>query len=170
MVGLLLSLRALAVTGVPVRSAPDLAIDAALDLLALKDGDRFCDLGCGHGNVLERARQRANVDATGFELNPSIALLAGLRSLRDGKVHVRCRDSRRADLSNYTALYAFLMPRPMVDLAPLFEKLQPGTRIVSIDFAIPDWKPLETREVGSLRHPVRLYVVGQHHHSSEQPS
>jgi SAM-dependent methyltransferase len=157
---LVLSLRALAATGVPVRSAPDPAVEAALDLLALKDGERFVDLGCGHGNVLAAARRRADVLALGFELNPTIAVLAGLRCLGDRKVEVRCRDSRRAELSGAQAIYAYLMPRPMQDLAPLLSKLPVGTRIASVEFALPGWEPVAVREVGLLRQPVRLYVVG----------
>jgi hypothetical protein len=154
---LLLSLRALAVTGVPVRSASPAAVEAALDLLALRDGERFADLGCGHGNVLARARARADVLAEGFELNPSIALLAALRHLRDPRVHIHARDSRRADLSRFTALYAYLLVSPMAELAPVLARLPAGTRIASVDYELPGWTPAETREVGL--HRVLLYVV-----------
>lgn len=160
--GMLLSLRALTLTGVPVRSAPEGSVEAALDLLALEDGERFCDLGAGHGNVLAAARARADVQAEGFELNPWIALLARLRCLGDRKVKVRCRDSRHADLSGIAAFYAYLMPKPMAELATTLERLAPGTRIVSVDFPIPGFQPLEIREIGPLRQPVMLYVIGRH--------
>ncbi len=159
---LLLSLRALGSTGVPVRSASPEAVAAALDLLQLRDEDRFVDLGCGRGNVLRAARARANVEATGYELNPTVALLAGLRSLPDARVHVRWRDSRKADLSQARALYAYLMPRAMAEWAATLDALAPGTRIVSVDFEVPGWVAAETRTVGPLAQPVRLYRVGEH--------
>jgi len=59
----LLSLHALSKTGVPVRATPPEAVQAALDLLALKDGERFADLGCAFGQVLRAARARADVEA-----------------------------------------------------------------------------------------------------------
>ena len=158
--GLVLSLRALAVTGVPVRSAPEEAVAAALDLLELRDGERFCDLGCGHGQVLVAARRRAQVQALGFELNPGVALLAKLRCLTDRAVRVRCADSRRADLTGVTALYAYLMPKPMAELEPILARLPEGTRLVSVEFALPHLVPVATREVGPQRQPVRLYQVG----------
>lgn len=156
----LLSLRALATTGVPVRAAPPEAIEAALDLLELRAGERFVDLGCGTGGVLRAARRRAAVDAVGWELNP-FAFLAAL--LRSGGARVRLGDFRRADLSGTRAAYAYLMPRMLAQLAgPLEERLPAGCRLVAIDFPIPGWKPLAVREVGPLRQPVRLYVVGRH--------
>lgn len=159
---LALSLRALAATGVPVRAASDEAVSAALELLELREGERFVDLGCGEGKVLRAARRRARVSATGYELNPAVALWAGLRSLPDSAVHVRCRDARRADLGQAQALYAYLMPAAMAALAPKLEALAPGTRVASVDFPIPGWTPLRTREVGPLRQPVMLYVIGRH--------
>ncbi len=133
---------------------------AALDLLELRDGERFCDLGCGHGNVLALARRRANVEALGFELNPAVALLAKLRCLGDRSVRVRWADSRRADLSGVTAVYAYLMPTPMAEREPLLARLPEGARLVSVEFALPNREPVATREVGPQRQPVRLYRLG----------
>jgi len=156
---LVLSLRALGSTGVPVRAASPEAIAAALELLALKDGERFVDLGCGQGDVLLAARKRADVEVEGYELNPSVALLAALRCFGDRKVHLRFRDSRRERFDGVHALYAYLMPRAMADWAPKLSALAPGTRIVSVDFELPGWAPAATKTVGPLAQPVRLYVV-----------
>ncbi|MFT3836900.1 MAG: class I SAM-dependent methyltransferase [Myxococcaceae bacterium] len=156
---LALSLRALGSTGVPVRASTDDAIAAALDLLELEPGDHLVDLGCGQGDVLLAARRRADVTADGYELNPSVALLAALRGLTDSKLHVRFGDSRQADLSAATALYAYLMPRAMTEWAPKLAALKSGTRIVSVDFELPGWTAKATRTVGPLAQPVRLYVV-----------
>ncbi len=156
----MLSLRALAVTGVPVRSASAEAVAAALDLLELRAGERFVDLGCGHGNVLVEARRRADVRALGFELNPAIALLARLRCGIDRAVEIRCGDSRHADLTGVTAFYAYLMPRPMWELEVWLSRFPEGTRLVSVEFALPNLVPAATREVGLLRQPVRLYRLG----------
>jgi hypothetical protein len=160
---LLLSLRALATTGVPVRSASAEAVAAALDLLALREGESFCDLGCGRGNVLGASRKRGRIRAIGYELNPVIAGLAALRHLLNRDVRVRCADSRRADLSHIDAVYAYLMPRAMAELStPLEKTLRAGTRVASVDFPIPGWTPAAVREVGPLRQPVYLYVLGEH--------
>lgn len=165
---LLASMRALAVTRVPVVTAPPEVVAAALDLLELRDGERFCDIGCGWGGVLKAARRRADVEAVGFELNPTVALVAAARNLFDGKVRIRCRDARRSDLGRPDALYAFLMPHAMAELAPLFEdQLAPGSRIVAVDFPIPEWTPVMQRRAGFEGHEVYLYVLGRHREASQ---
>ncbi len=156
---LVLSLRALGSTGVPVRAATPEAISAALELLELQPGEQLVDLGCGQGDVLLAARRRADVIAHGYELNPSVARVAAARTLRDSKIHVHLADSRRADLSGARALYAYLMPRAMTEWAPKLAALKSGTRIVSVDFELPGWTAKATRTVGPLAQPVRLYVV-----------
>jgi SAM-dependent methyltransferase len=159
---LLLSLRALAVTGVPVRASSSEAVEAALDLLALADGESFCDLGCGTGGTLRAARRRAWVRAIGYELNPFAFTLAALRNLFDLGTRVRLRDFRRARLDRIDAVYAYLMPRAMPEVGDLLEaELRPGARFVSVDFPVPGWKPKAVREVGPLRQPIYLYVLGE---------
>ncbi len=159
---LLLSLRALAATGVPVLHMSPEVVETALDLLELKDGETFCDLGCGTGNVLTAARRRTDVRAVGLELNPAVALVAALRAAKDRKVRVLVRDARKASLSSYDALYAFLMPRAMAELAaPLEIQLPTGARVVSVDFEIPGWRASVRRECKG-GHDVHLYVIGRH--------
>ena len=158
---LLLSLRALSTTGVPVRASPPEAIAAAMDLLDLKDGEKFADLGCGFGGALKAARLRADVACVGFELNPFAA--AGARLSCGRRVRVRWGDFRKADLRGFDAVFFYLMPRFLEKNAAWLEgALAPGTRVAAIDFAVPGWRALQTREVGPLRQPVRLYVVGAH--------
>jgi SAM-dependent methyltransferase len=173
-VGLTLSLRALAVTGVPVRASDPEAVAAALDLLALKDGERFADLGCGTGGVLRAARRRARVRAVGWELNPFAFGLARARNLLDGGVRVRLGDFRRAPpgaLEGLDAVYAYLMPRALAEVGQQLEsQLRDGARFVVIDFPVPGWTPAAVREVGRLRQPVRLYVVGRHRGAAPPPA
>lgn len=156
-----LSLRALAVTGVPVYASEPVAMRAGFELLALKAGDKFVDLGAGHGGVLKAARQFADVDATGFELNPSALLVSRWKNRGDPKVHLDWRDSRRADLREFDAVYLYMLPLQMHAWAEKLRQLKPGTRIVSVDFELPGWKPVDKREVGRLHQPIWLYVAGR---------
>lgn len=159
---LLLSLRTLAVTGVPVVHMNEEVVGTALDMLCLRDGERFVDLGCGAGNVLLAARRKADVLAMGLELNPAVALVALFRTLGDKRARVRARDIRKADLGSPDAVYAFLIPRAMAQLAsPLTAQLREGARIVSVDFEIPGWRAAEVRECKGA-HAIYLYVIGEH--------
>lgn len=157
----LLSLHALSKTGVPVRATPPEAVQAALDLLALKDGERFADLGCAFGQVLRAARARADVEARGWELNPFAAAVAFLRS--DRRTKVRFGDFLGAPTRELDAVYFYLMPRFLERHQGWLEQaFAPGTRVVAIDFPVPGWKSVDRREVGPLRQPVHLYVIGRH--------
>ncbi len=158
---LLFSMWTLSFTGVPVRASPPEAIRAALDLLELRDGERFVDLGCGFGDALRGARRRADVQAVGYELNPFAAAGAALRT--DRRTRVRLADFRRRDLTGFDAAFFYLMPRFLQKNAGWLETaFAPGTRVVAIDFPVPGWRAQAVREVGPLRQPVHLYVIGRH--------
>jgi SAM-dependent methyltransferase len=157
----LFSMWTLSFTGVPVRASPPEAIAAALDLLALKDGERFADLGCGFGDALRGARGRADVAAVGYELNPFAVAGAALRT--DRRTRVRLGDFRRADLKGFGAVFFYLMPKFLQKNAAWLETaFSPGTRVVAIDFPVPGWKTEAVREVGPLRQPIHLYIIGRH--------
>ena len=158
---LFFSMWALAFTGVPVRASSPEAVAAAMELLQLKDGERFVDLGCGFGDALRAARRRADVAAVGYELNPFAAAGAALRTDRSSRV--RLSDFRRADLKGYQAVFLYLMPRFLERNAGWLESaLSEGTRVVAVDFKVPGWTAEQVREVGPLRQPIRLYVIGRH--------
>ncbi|MBR2978604.1 MAG: class I SAM-dependent methyltransferase [Myxococcaceae bacterium] len=155
-----LSLWALRRTGVPVYSAAPWIVRMAIETLNLKDGERFCDLGCGTGRVLRSARRAAKVQATGYELNPFAILYLWALSITDWNVRVRWRDFRKVDLSGFDAVYLYLIPKVLPDLAEQLEKqLRPGARVVSVDFPIPGWKAKEEKERGQK---IWLYVMGEH--------
>lgn len=158
---LLFSMWTLSFTGVPVRRTDPEAIEAALDLLAPEPGQRLVDLGCGFGHALRAARRRADLECVGYELNPFAFAASWLSA--DRKTRVRLGDFRRADLKGFPLVYLYLMPRFLERNAAWLETaFAPGTRVVAIDFPVPGWKAQSLREVGRLRQPVRLYVIGSH--------
>jgi SAM-dependent methyltransferase len=166
---LLLSLRTIAITRVPVVAAGPATVAAALDLLDLEDGERFCEIGCGFGGVVRAARARADVHVLAFELNPAVAALAALRSFRDRKVRIRVQDARTADLCRPDAVYVFLMPHSLGQIRSSLEaQLAPGARVASVDFEIPGWQPVEERLCPG-GHAVFFYVMGRQAVPEERP-
>ena len=79
------------------------------------------------------------------------------------------QDVQVADIKRATVLTLYLLPGMMTTLRPRFLKeLRPGTRIVSHDFDLGDWKPDRTIEVetpekydiaGTWTSNVHLWIV-----------
>lgn len=114
----------------------------ALDLLGLKKGDTFVDLGSGDGSVLIEAASRGLV-CYGYELNPFIWLISKLRTLRFGsQVHISCTNFWSVSLPTETkGVFVFLLDKYMTKLdAKLSSQLQPGGKLVSYTFKIPSKK------------------------------
>ncbi len=114
----------------------------ALDLLNLKPGQVFVDLGSGDGSLLVLAAARG-LKATGYEINPFLWLYSWLRTRRYGsRVNVRLKSFWRADLSDADGVFVFLITHHMKRL----DKLLAGRggnknlKVVSHAFAIPGKK------------------------------
>lgn len=117
----------------------------ALDLLDLKKGDVFVDLGCGDGAVIIEAAKRGLV-CYGYELNPYVWFVAKLRTLRFGsQVHVKCRNFWNVPLPKKTkGVFVFLLDKYMTQLdEKLTGELQKSGRLVSYTFEIPEKKAIK---------------------------
>jgi len=110
----------------------------ALDLLDLKKGQLFVDLGCGDGSTLALAAERG-LRARGYELNPFLAFYAWARTRRYGRrVKVVWGNFWKADLSQADGIFVFLIGHYMSKLDNLITG-QPHKKIkvVSHAFKIP---------------------------------
>lgn len=123
---------------------------SVLDLLDLKPGQVFVDLGSGDGSLLKLAAQRG-LRVTGYEINPFLWLYSWLRTRRYGRrVEVRLRSFWRADLSSADGVFVFLITNHMERLNELLSG-RPGKkplRVVSHAFKIPGQKPAQ--KLGAL--------------------
>ncbi len=135
--GLLLLYPARAWRDAPLFPTPAGALDALPQRLALADGARLLDAGCGLGHglrALHRAWPRARIE--GIESSLPLALWAR-RRCRFARVH-------RGDLwapswAPYTLVYLFQRPESMAPaLAKARAEMAPGSWLVSLAFAVPD--------------------------------
>lgn len=120
---------------------------AALDLLNLKTGQVFYDLGCGDGRVLRAAAKRG-LNCVGYELNPLLAIYAYLATIRFRKnVKIHFGDFWRADISNADGIFVFLVGAHMTRLDKFIktQKFSKSTKVASYAFQIPDKKPLRSK-------------------------
>lgn len=132
---------------------PPEVVDAMLKVANVRRGDVLYDLGSGDGRIPIAAAQKYNVTrATGIEINPERISEAqqNLQTAGVGdRVRFRNEDLFEADFSDATVITLYLLPALNVKLLPkLLRELKPGTRIVSHAFAMGDWKPEQTLEIG----------------------
>lgn len=151
---------------VPFVTTPSEVVEAMLDLAAVRDGDVVYDLGCGDGRlVIAAARRAGGVSGVGIDIDPDRVAEARAAAAAAGvadRVEVRQADLFDADLRPASVVLMFLLPSVNERLVPEFDRMRPGTRIVSHNFRIPGIKPAETRTVRAsdhLDHPVYLYVT-----------
>ena len=149
----------------PYVPSPQEVIDRMLEVAQARQGDTVIDLGCGDGRILITAVQKFKAKAIGIEIDPKIAAQASDTILKLGlqnKARVVRADVFDADLSQADVVTLYLTTSFNEKLRPKFEKsLRPGTRVVSHDYGIRGWNPVEVEEVfvHGRRHRIFLYVV-----------
>ena len=150
----------------PYVVAPEHAVDRMLDMARLRPGETLYDLGCGDGRILIAAAQRYKVKAVGIEISSRLARSAAEHVRKEGledTVKVIHGDFMKTDLSGANVVTLYLATTANDTLRPNLERfLRPNTRVVSYDYPIPGWKPIETSETGGYRgasHTIYLYQV-----------
>ena len=70
----------------------------------------------------------------------------------------RVQDVFKADLSRASVITLYLLPSMMLNLRhKLLTEARPGTRVVSHDYPLPNWKPVEVVEFDA---PEKVAVSG----------
>jgi SAM-dependent methyltransferase len=150
----------------PYVSTPEHAIDRMLALAALKPGETLYDLGCGEGRTVIAAAQEYKIKAVGVEISENLAKKAATKvkgaGLQD-RVKIIHGDFMKTDLSGANVVTLYLATTANDTLRPNLERyLKPSTRVVSYDYPIPGWKPIETSATeghhGAV-HTIYLYQV-----------
>jgi hypothetical protein len=130
---------------------PDAVVDAMLEVANVSGTDVLYDLGSGDGRIPIAAARRFGTRGVGIEIDPERIRAANENRRRAGvedKVTFVQGDLFAQDLSGATVITLYLLPQLNLKLRPTLLKLKPGTRIVSHDFGMGDWKPDRTLRVG----------------------
>jgi SAM-dependent methyltransferase len=129
----------------PYVRTPDHVVTAMLKLASVKASDIVYDLGCGDGRIVIAAAKEYGAHGVGIDIDPERiqearenARKAGVEAL----VRFEVNDLFAADIHNATVVALYLLPDVNLRLRPkLLKDLKPGTRVVSHDFHMGDWKP-----------------------------
>ena len=129
----------------PYVRTPDHVVSAMLKLAGVKSSDLVYDLGCGDGRIVITAATQYGAHGVGIDIDPERIQEARTKALKagvDALVRFEVNDLFAADIHNATVVMLYLLPDINLRLRPkLLKDLKPGTRVVSHDFNMGDWKP-----------------------------
>ena len=129
---------------VPFVPTPQEIVERMLELAQVKKGDVVYDLGSGDGRIVRTAAKKYGVKAVGFEIDPDLIKQSRESIKKEGLgqlAEIREQDIRTVDLSPATVVTMYLLPEVNLMLRPnVWRQLKPGSRLVSHDFDMGDWK------------------------------
>jgi SAM-dependent methyltransferase len=145
---------------VPYVPTPMRVVDRMLDLADLRANEYLIDLGSGDGRIPIAAAQRG-ARALGVDIDPG-RIREAQAAVRLRGVQTRAR-FRRQDLfetpiGEADVVTMYLLPDINMALRPrLLTELRPGTRILSHNFDLGDWRPDASEELDASR--IHMWIV-----------
>jgi SAM-dependent methyltransferase len=137
---------------VPYVPTPEEVVDAMLKLAGVKNTDTVYDLGCGDGRIVITAAKTYGARGVGIDIDPERISEANENAKKAGvtnRVRFIEKDLYEADIREATVVTLYLLSSVNLKLRPkLLSDLKPGTRVVSHQFDMGDWKPDKKVEIG----------------------
>lgn len=129
---------------VPFVPTAEQLVEMMIDMADVGPGDYVIDLGSGDGRIVIAAAKRGAF-GHGIDIDPKRIEEANQNAQKQGvqnRVLFMEEDLFKADFSRANIITMYLLHSVNLKLRPhLLEKLRPGTRIVSHDFDMGEWKP-----------------------------
>ena len=129
---------------VPFVPTSEKVVELMLDVVNVGPGDYVIDLGSGDGRIVIAAAKRGAV-GHGIDIDPKRINEARNNAAKQGvdkNVLFKQEDLFKTDYSRASVVTMYLLNSVNLKLRPhLLKNLRPGTRIVSHDFDMDDWKP-----------------------------
>lgn len=135
---------------VPYVPTHEAVVDEMLKMAEVKGSDLLYDLGSGDGRIPITAAQRFGTRGVGIDLNP-VRVREADENARKANVTDKVKfiegDLFKEDFSQATVLTLYLLPEVNMKLRPKILQMKPGTRVVSHNYDMGDWKPEKTKTV-----------------------
>jgi SAM-dependent methyltransferase len=141
-------------TDVPYVPTPPETVKAMLKVANVGKDDIVYDLGCGDGRIVVSAvKDFGAKSGVGIDIDPQ-RIREARHNARKANISYKAvfieGDLFKQDLREATVVTLYLYPSVNLRLLPkLLEELKPGTRIVSHNFDMGDWKPEKIEKVGN---------------------
>jgi predicted RNA methylase len=151
----------------PYIPSPQVIVERMLEAGHVKPGEVVYDLGSGDGKVVITAAQKFGARAVGVEIRADLCRIANERikvlGLED-RVRIVQGSALHVDLSPADVVTMWFLTTSNERLKPILEKqLKPKARVVSNQFPIKGWKPVETvrGKEGSTSYSIYVYEMGR---------
>jgi hypothetical protein len=132
-----------------------------LELAGVDDHDYVIDLGSGDGRIVLTAAKLFGARGLGVEIREDLVQRSRQAARREGiqdRVRFEKQDLFETDLSDATLVTIYLLPETLTRLrGKLLRELAPGTRILSHDYPLDNWRP---EQFVQLEHPAKVEVTG----------
>jgi hypothetical protein len=129
----------------PYVQTPQNVVDTMLEIAKVGPGDTIIDLGSGDGRMVITAAKKHGARGFGVDLDRKLVALANRNAARAGvadRAVFYQRDLHETDVSAATVMSIYLLPEVNLMIRTrLLATLKPGTRIVSHDYGMGEWKP-----------------------------
>jgi SAM-dependent methyltransferase len=125
---------------------PDFLVERMLQMAQVGPDDLVIDLGSGDGRTVIMAAKKYHANSAGIEFNPDMVALSRKNAEKAG-VSATAKfiegDIFATNFSKATVVTMYLLPDLNLRLRPKLLEMKPGTRLVSHQFSMGDWRPDE---------------------------
>jgi len=140
-------------------------IEHLMRIIKFKKEDFIYELGSGDARILIYLARKYNIKSIGIELNFLLVFWSKIkiRLLKlDNLIKIKKKNFFRENLKKANIVICYLMPGTMQKLKNKFEnELNPGTKIISFSFSIPDWQPILVNRPSKRDKTIYVYEVGE---------
>lgn len=152
----------------PYVPTPMKVVRTLLELGSVGPDDFLVDLGSGDGRIVITAAKEYGARGLGVDLNKDLVALSKTYAAAEGvgeNVDFFVRDIFKTDIRQASVVSMYLLNDINIQMRPkLLADLKPGTRIVSHDFHMGDWRPdkmvqLDTKKYYRENTSLYLWVV-----------
>jgi SAM-dependent methyltransferase len=130
---------------VPYVPTPEKVVVAMLKMAEVTPNDIVYDLGSGDGRIVITAAKRFGARGVGVDIDPNLIRQSNENARKAGvaeRVRFIEQDLFETDIREATVVALYLLPELNLKLRPkLLRDLRPGSRIVTHEFEMGDWKP-----------------------------
>jgi SAM-dependent methyltransferase len=136
-------------------------VEKMLNMANVRNDDLVYDLGCGDGRVVIMAAKERGAKGVGVDLDP-VRIKESEENARKAGVADRVRfyeqDLFKTEIKKATVVMLYLWPQVNIRVrSKLFAELKPGTRVLSHNHDMGEWKPDQYAEIS--KHRIYFWVI-----------